>query len=193
MKNFLFIAALAALVSLSTGCESQPTESWDGPTIDTPVNSCEKSQDCKDDGNDCTVAVCEGHDGTKICINKVLNNGTSCDDGDICTVPDKCNNGKCVGAPGTCVDDNPCTDDSCTPGHGCLRVPLVGSCDDGDACTSDDTCKAGKCQSGKDVCECKADSDCVDDGNLCNGTLACENNKCVVAKGTAVTCKDEDP
>ena len=55
-----------------------------------------------------------------------------------------------VDEPVLCDDDNPCTEDSCTPQIGCESTPLpVGTaCSDEDPCTVGDVCSAGLCTPG---------------------------------------------
>lgn len=50
--------------------------------------------------------------------------GVFCEDGDLCTGPDFCSDGKCIsGQPIQCDDQNPCTLDSCDPAVGCVHLP----------------------------------------------------------------------
>jgi len=81
-------------------------------------------------------------------------NEVACDDGNECTVGEKCHEGTCAMAGyQDCDDGNECTVDSCEPTSGCVHVPLTPccgngipeegeDCDDGngqndDGCTSD--------------------------------------------------------
>ncbi len=51
--------------------------------------------------------------------------GTICDDGNPCTVTDRCTGGVCAGsAPLDCDDGNSCTTDSCDPAGGCVHTPV---------------------------------------------------------------------
>lgn len=50
--------------------------------------------------------------------------------------------------PVSCDDGNPCTDDSCSPGVGCVHSATTKACDDGKSCTSGEHCLAGKCAGG---------------------------------------------
>src|SRR5256885_13183475 len=60
-----------------------------------------------------------------------------------------CGGGACLpGAALNCDDSNPCTDDSCDPGTGCVHVNNTAPCSDGNACTTGDTCGGGSCQAG---------------------------------------------
>ena len=62
---------------------------------------------------------------------------------------------ECGGALIECDDDNPCTDDLCSPADGCLHVPQDGvPCDDDVACTTDDVCLGGVCAGNDSECTC---------------------------------------
>jgi hypothetical protein len=97
-----------------------------------------------EDGIFCTQDLC---DPVKGCQFPNADNGTSCEDGDLCTVSDVCMGGRCVtGFETLCDDKNVCTRDWCDVAQGCLTENLSGGiCDDGDACTGDDTCADGVC------------------------------------------------
>jgi hypothetical protein len=92
--------------------------------------------------------------------------------------------------PESCHDFNPCTDDSCVEGQGCLYNNNKMLCDDQDPCTSPDVCNGGLCQPGPSQCECKQHADCAakDDANKCNGTFKCLNYICVPDGSSAVVC-----
>jgi hypothetical protein len=80
---------------------------------------------CQDD-DPCTADTCDQATGE---CPFVVESGASCDDGDICTKKDLCqDDGSCAGVPKACDDLNPCTDDSCEPGSGCVNTPVVGPC-----------------------------------------------------------------
>ncbi|MBW1808591.1 MAG: DUF2341 domain-containing protein [Deltaproteobacteria bacterium] len=72
---------------------------------------------------------------------------SDCDDQDICTGIETCQNKIC--RPGTsldCDDQNPCTDNECDPLAGCLApVNNEDICDDSNPCTMDDICAGGVC------------------------------------------------
>lgn len=95
--------------------------------------------ECADDP--CAEVV---FDGTR-CVATPLEDGTSCEDHDACTVRTVCAAGRCVGQLRTCPDDGiACTVETCSPDLGCSSVPVDDRCDDGNACT-DDTCGSGGC------------------------------------------------
>ena len=77
-----------------------------------------------------TVRFREYKDGdfgiTEIDYVQITINLVPCDDGDMCTIMDACNNGTCVsGMPLNCDDGNPCTLDSCDSILGCVNVPDI--------------------------------------------------------------------
>ena len=110
----------------------------------------------------CASGVCVGGDFLKCVDNEVCTSDECdpvtgcyfkpapgpCDDGDVCTLSDKCSLGKC--SPGTeqkkCGDTNPCTQDLCNPTKGCYHTSNDNApCEsDGKSCTLD-TCKSGQC------------------------------------------------
>jgi hypothetical protein len=165
-------------------------------------DSCAPTQGCVhlanalpcDDGNACTtVDVCDSGwclgKGTLPCDDKNVcttdscdpglgcthePNALPCDDGNACTVLESCLDGACTGGKlPNCNDGNPCTDDSCDPGLGCLHVVNNAACNDGDVCTTLDLCKDGLCL-GAVPLEC-------DDGNMCT------DDSCAPASGCAHT------
>lgn len=103
--------------------------------------------------------------------------GALCDDGKICTTPDICKAGVCVGT--LMVDGTPCTNGDvcqirnsqvCKAGT-CVGTPAPDGypCLDDEPCTDPDTCRAGKCIPGPPkVC---------DDGDTCT------TDSCVSGKG----------
>jgi cysteine-rich repeat protein len=77
--------------------------------------------DCGDSGTACTNQ--DKCDGAGSCADQgVVAEGTLCDDGDACTVADACAGAVCAGAPIDCDDANPCTEDSCEAGDGCVST-----------------------------------------------------------------------
>jgi len=160
-----------------------------------------------DDGNPCTLDACEPTAG---CIFAPLD-GAACDDGDACTEGDVCVGDTCGGAPKSCDDDNPCTDDACDATSGCAYVPLDGSpCDDGDLCTVDDVCDGIDCGGAPKDCDdgepctddaCDAVDGCFhtpaagevacDDGDACTSEDRCVGGAC--AGGEVTVCDDGNP
>ncbi|MBM4355867.1 MAG: hypothetical protein FJ109_19115, partial [Deltaproteobacteria bacterium] len=145
------------------------------------------------------------------CTTEPDHEGFACDDGDPCTIGEACAQGNCEGGvEPNCSDDNPCTDDLCVPGKGCLNVPNANPCNDANACTTQDVCSGGACAGGPalvcddgNVCSGKESCDpakgCVPgqplacgDGNLCNGQEICDPKLGCVA-GPPLVCDDGNP
>ncbi|MFH1531886.1 MAG: Ig-like domain-containing protein, partial [Pseudomonadota bacterium] len=106
----------------------------------------------------CNVSVCDPGNGA--CGVVPANEGGLCDNDDICLVNDHCDQGVCDGVPLPCSDGNPCTDDQCISGAGCVHQYNEDPCEDGNACTTGDACLEGSCLPGQLV-------DC-DDGDACS-------------------------
>ncbi len=102
--------------------------------------------DCED-GNSCTW---DAYDlKSHQCVHRPKAWGATCDDGNPCTINDKCSSGRCTGTPKVCNDGNPCTEDSCNPDTGqCQSSPVANGtpCDDGDPVTENDLCTGGICK-----------------------------------------------
>lgn len=110
------------------------------------------------DGNPCTNDSCDSQSG---CLQTP--NVSPCSDGNVCTTGDVCADGECAGGVTlACNDDNPCTDDSCSPEVGCVFSANQGQCDDGDSCTLDDHCSQGKCVASQEK-SCNDDNPCTND------------------------------
>lgn len=103
--------------------------------------------------------------------------GTPCDDGDPCTVDDRCASGVCVAGPAkACDDGNACTTDSCGVGGECTHQAVdPATCDDGDPCTTD-LCTPGK---GCTAEIAGTDGVACDDGSPCTADDACASGQCV--------------
>lgn len=171
--------------------------------------ACDKSADSA-----CSTNICVPETGT--CAMTEATNGSACDDGNVCTGPDGCQAGKCVGAANTAncddgkactesdvcagkmcggkplnceADGDPCTVGTCEEPKGCVQKPTTAFCDDGDACTDKDTCFDGKCTPGK-ATDCDDGKVCTDDA--CDKTKGCANtpNSETCDDGDACTTKD---
>ena len=193
-------------------CQHPPAS---GPCDDgsacTQQEACEfdkcigKTVDCSD-GNPCTLDNC---DPVKGCSNP-LDNGAACSDGNSCTIGDACNGGLCL--PGTateCLDNNPCTTDSCSAIAGCIFEANSLPCTDNDVCTTVDVCANAACKGGPTLpCQdgnacttdaCDASKGCVfvdivgpcDDGNACSSGDTCAAGIC--KPGSALPCNDNNP
>ena len=159
------------------------------------LTGCALVADCLDPLPGCQAWSCQS--GT--CVAVAVGNGAPCDDGNACTLADKCSQGTCSGATAkACDDGNPCTTDGCDAKTGdCTTLPADGApCDDGLTCSIGDQCKAGKCLPSKSFCACSLDADCPDDGNACNGTSYCDKSgvqwQCKLKAGSPVTCPVSD-
>lgn len=169
-------------------------------------------KDCSGLDSTCTVGVCNGTTGD--CEAQPINEGNTCDDGDLCTVLDACTSGVCAGVAQDCsglTDD--CNVGVCNPGTGnCEAEPANegGGCDDGDLCTTldactngvcsgsaldcsslDDQCMQGACNPSTGQCESVAANEggSCSDGDLCTTNDVCTNGVC---EGAFVDCSGLD-
>jgi len=125
---------------------------------------CDDSQDTECKKNTCEPA-------TGLCSMADVEDGISCNDGDVCTIDDHCTGGECTGDVNPCTDADPCTHDWCEPFVGCHHDP--------------------------GPCTCSKDEDCLplDDNNMCNGTFYCNLDAdpepaCEIRSGSVVECDD---
>ncbi len=105
----------------------------------TGTGACEYPGIVCDDSNACTDDSCLSATG---CVFAADDNN-ACTDNNLCTTPDVCQNGLCVGqSPVVCTPDaNLCTTEVCNPATGnCVSNNNTNACDDGDVCTSGDRC-----------------------------------------------------
>ena len=167
------LPSLSEPITVCSACAEEP-----GFCLGSPV-------DC-DDQNECTLDSCSSLFG---CAHEAMI--MDCDDSDPCTVDDLCLDGTCAGlAALTCFDDNPCTDDACQPGLGCVYTPNTDPCDDGSACTSEDVCVDGGCSGAPVVCIDK--NPCT--ANACDPAIGCTSTNlpgCGPCT-TSAECADED-
>jgi hypothetical protein len=197
------------------GNEGGACDDGDGCTVGDACSNgvCESSpQDCSGLDDACNVGVCVGTSG--VCEASPINDGGTCDDGDLCTFNDTCTNGTCAGTPVDCSGlDDTCNVGVCEPTTGtCVAQPINegGACDDSDGCTVgdacsnglclsapldcsslDDACNLGVCIGTSGVCEsvpANENGGC-DDGDLCTVNDACSNGVCA---GDATDCSALD-
>ena len=136
-----------------------------------------------DDGSACTTEIC---DPTLGCVVTDL-----CSDGDPCNGAETCLDpvaGTC-GGPGSgtpidCDDLNPCTDDACQTGIGCVHPDNTLPCDDLDLCTQNDTCGNGTCAGEPRPCS---------NGDACDGLEVCVPATGVCVNGPLPDCDDLNP
>ena len=159
------------------------------------------------DCNDLNVCTNDSCSPTLGCVH--VNTTGPCEDGNLCTTPDKCSKGSCTAGPAAdCDDGNECTEDSCDPAVGCVNVPATGPCDDESICTTDDTCVDGVCTGrpaldcdDHDVCttdRCDPSMGCMyefnnaacEDGDMCTDGDACSMGACV--SGATLVCDDDN-
>ena len=146
-----------------------------------------KPSDCND-SNTCTVDLC---DPAKGCIYQKVVDTTPCNDGDACTVSDKCSNAICLaGTKLGCNDSEVCTTDSCAPKTGCVYTPFKDGdpCNDNNACTLVDACAKGKC-TGTGI------KDLDEDGHIdskCVGGDDCDDTSAKAYPGLKEVCDDLD-
>ncbi|MGM0578259.1 MAG: hypothetical protein ACQEXJ_21225 [Myxococcota bacterium] len=139
------------------------------------------------DPYDCREVACNPDTGA--CEETVRPDGAACTDGSVCTSPDQCSEGECVGVPTvTCDDPNPsdCVDIACHPDLGVctpMERPDGTSCDDGNACTEGDVCVSGGCQGT--LIDCDDGEPCTED--ICSASLGC------VHRRLFGPCDDGDP
>lgn len=141
----IWVILTLPLMALFTGCHPEPLcDDGDLCTIDLI------------EGSDCVYELinCDDGDSTTndFCINGACQNtpitywncttDADCDDGDLCTDNDHCEEGMCVYSLINCEDGDPCTTDFCING-GCSNTPI--NCDDGDSLTVIDMCVNGNC------------------------------------------------
>jgi hypothetical protein len=133
-----------------------------------------------------------------VCVTTQIVDGTACDGGACLVGAGECKAGACVGVPVDCDDGEPCTDDGCERGRGCVHAAVAQfSYCDKDPCRSEVCSHVGECYSppnqsstgkpcGDDYCD-KAGS-CVLAaafalgvfGDACDNDNDCESGECVV-------------
>ena len=175
---------------------------------------CNGSLSCNDDGqcvvDTATVVLCDtSADGacqqtacnptSGTCETGSVTDGSSCSDGNPCTIDDACVGGACEGD----AQDCPCTsDDECADfddGNACngTAACIAGGCgvdpasvvtcaDTGDACTT------SVCDPSSGACEesAVAAGTACDDGDACTWADSCGAGGCA---GAAADCADSDP
>ncbi|MCO4762715.1 MAG: hypothetical protein KC502_14475 [Myxococcales bacterium] len=168
-------AVTADVTSPDAGSADAITSDSAGPCVPTtpPKEVCDGlDNDCDgqtdngakicDDNNPCTTNVCSKIAGKSGC--KATNVTGNCDDGNACTILEKCVGDVCKpGHTTACNDQNKCTADSCDPASGnCAHEKIIGcglDCVIGaKTCPKPNFCEAivaGAC-AGKGRCAAKA-------------------------------------
>ncbi len=129
-------------------------------------NACKVDADCNA-GSGCFANTCDAKTGA---CTVVVKKDAVCDDGDACSVDDKCDaTGLCQAKPKDCDDGDACTLQPVCEKGTCKHLSNV-ACDDKNPCTTDKCdSKTGACTSTPIAgCKwtCKGDADC-DDGKPC--------------------------
>ncbi len=175
--------------SCTTGDQCQ-----NGACVGTPL-------DCSAFSDQCNTGTCNPDTGS--CRARAIQDGTDCNDENLCTTADQCVSGTCTGTTLDCSAFNSaCTVGACDAGTGECGAVSVGNgtaCDDLNNCTTNDQCTSGACSGTAvdcagldDPCNqgtCDPDTGgCVaspfsdgtncDDGDLCTGAGFCASGVC---------------
>ncbi|MBP7127143.1 hypothetical protein KBD49_12335 [Myxococcota bacterium] len=165
-----------------------------GNEPESECGGCKNSYDCMSldtDPHDCMTFYCIAGK----CISAPSGEGTLCDDGNACTVEDRCDaSGNCKGQPRVCADPpgpKECYVGACNPASGECEYSLAL----GATCAKDADCEVGfTCQGCTCVKSCQVDRDCPDDSSTDCLVPSCWNNKCeTVPKAFGSECDDGDP
>lgn len=171
-------------------CLAGEASGYRGSCVVQP-KQCKYDWNCFD-YNDCTEDRCEesaGPGSPKRCVYEVVTNGTACDDGDDCTLGDRCVQGRCTGVGAlACNDGDVCTVDRCYPCGGCAHEPVT--CDD-----EPDDCIEGFClpQVGCVAVPKWYGTPCVNPLDPCADSRCDSAGRCEVQTPSGVTCDDHDP
>jgi hypothetical protein len=143
------------------------------------VAECDSDSDC-DDENACTTDSCDLDEVPPVCVFAPVSSGTVCNDGNLCTANDACDDGFCTGGFANCDDGNPCTTDFCDPASGCVHVqiPDCSHCVTNEDCNDADVCTVDRCTNG----------DCNYRPVSCNDNNPCTTDRCVVGPTGNAAC-----
>lgn len=172
------------------GSDAVPGDGQDTKSSDASDSSIGCECSCNGELDPCHVWACE----SCTCVDTVLADGSTCDDGNACTSSDKCESGKkCIGTPKLCDPSKDlCLLAICDPASGQCSTKADAQtegkpCTDGDACTDGELCTAGKCDGGGPVV-CNDNNPCTAD--TCDAKAGCVFMPTGV---TTTTCDDYDP
>ncbi len=165
-------------------------------------------RDCSALDGPCVTGACDPATGA--CVAERAAEGTACEDGNPCTVEERCEAGRCLGGARSCAHlDGPCTVGRCDAQQGCVAVPRAdgAACDTGNPCLTEEACRAGVCTGTPIACvdadpnPCRAaacnpatgrcepadvaDGTACDDGAFCTTGDACRAGQC---RGAARDC-----
>ncbi len=157
---------------------------------------------------DCMEINCDPTTGE--CVLDPINENGMCNDGNACTISDRCTQGKCIGSVLNCNDGNACTDDLCDTNLGCQYAYNTQPCNDGNACTISDRCQGGVCSSNDGLncndgnvctndschpnlgCQYTFNSNPCNDSNFCTLNDYCQAGQCLSGVGR-LNCADNNP
>ena len=139
-------------------------------------------------GDACGSAACNPDSG--VCETTMADDGTTCNDGDHCTILDVCLQGTCAGTDRNCETGDACKPGTCDPSSGeCVAsaAPDGTSCDaaNNKGCTVGAACQAGQCAGGTTADNGTA----CDDQSACTSADTCQAGIC---QGKAVVCDASD-
>ncbi len=167
-----------------------PADTGSTDAVEIP---CDENDDCDGvfpDLSECRKAVCDPV--ARKCVTEDLVNQTPCGLYNLCILNGKCLDGVCVGGAPDCIDDNPCTTDSCDPTTGCVHTLMDegAECDDGLPCTINDRCLYG--QEEGDV-YCEGETNCPTDDPCMLGSCDPDSRECEFEfRGENTPCDDGD-
>lgn len=189
MRNALvsLLSASLATISLSAaGCSPALRDGWYTCSAPSECPSgftcaggrCHRGTgtDCRidlhcDDGDACTLDVCEGG----LCAHEPQ--AAACDDGDFCNGPDTCTDGEC-----TNVGPPPCP--GVCDASGCVDCGQMGL-----ACCAGSTCSTGACVSGTCAACGGIGQPCCPTGTDCvSSETTCASGSCVACGGLGQPC-----
>ncbi len=202
------VAVLSTVVALICGqiaCGAAPVDPGGGGAVRVPAAALgDAGSVSPDTAPDVCSPSCGPAKGPCVvwaasactCIEVPKPDNATCDDGDVCTLADRCKGGVCATCPAhTSPASRPSKAPHSDPHKRCGDSPnTVGvGCDDGDPCTAKSTCEAGVCGGGRAAqCPCTADQDCADNSpdSPCEGVMFCDpaTQQCAINPATVVHC-----
>ncbi len=176
-------------------------------------NCCQQNADCNDN-NFCTTDSCDAgsgkcsnvtityvdappslcqqwvcQDGNKTAV--PANEGGACDDGNACSMADKCSGGQCLGNVAlSCDDGNVCTTDSCDPNGGCQHTAIPNCCQQNADCNDNNLCTTDSCDAGSGQCSNVTVTYVDVPPSLCQQWVCQDGNKTAVPANDDVACDD---
>lgn len=170
-----------------------------GQCVGSNYQTCPAPNQCQLD------PICNTTNGVCMYPNKA--SSVDCNDGNPCTLNDKCNNGQCIGTPKVCSASDQChVAGTCNINTGNCSNPNAENnlpCDDNLLCTTNDKCTNGVCGGAQTVCnnpgQCFTGGSCSASSGQCvytplTGTGCNDNNACT-RNDTCIsgTCTGSNP